>query len=121
MALATQDAEQFTVCRRQALLRSGARRISKTTAAPEGFLVPGDSALVSKYLALGKSYQVLIHLHVHALQQQVYLDLCRPDLYERERAFYEQYLPDYLDSWTIVESEGRAPFIDEVRQVLRDR
>jgi hypothetical protein len=78
-------------------------------------LVPRDSRLIEKYR--GQPELVLRHLHLLALQKQVYLKLGRGEelarIVEADGALPN---PAYRRAWQIVnEVEGSAPFVAELK------
>jgi len=70
--------------------------------------------LLRKYQAEGSA--VLFHLHVFALQQEVYAGLGRKDLFDYNREHYINAGGPYRRSMEIVELEGARGFVNELKK-----
>jgi hypothetical protein len=92
--------------------------VSKTEKAPEGYVMPSDSPLSARECEETGNLSRMSHHHLHAIQQQVYRDLGRSDLYNEIEEAYAAGNPDYHASWKKVEREGPRIYVDDLKRVL---
>ncbi len=71
------------------------------------------STLLSKYSK--EPFNVLVHLHLIALQKAVYEKMGDQDLLKNTEILYKFIGGDYLRAWDIVNDEGAEPFTKELQ------
>jgi hypothetical protein len=59
------------------------------------------------------------HLHLIALQSEVYRRISQPEMVDAARAADLPIGPDYVRAWKIVDTEGAQPFVAELRSAAR--
>ena len=72
-----------------------------------------SSAMMTKYKA--EHPNVLVHLHLMAIQRAAYLKLGEKDLLEGTNSLYAFIGGDYQQAWKIIETEGADAFLAELR------
>ena len=72
-----------------------------------------SSKMLEKYS--NEPFNVLVHLHLMAIQQEVYSKMTSTKLLEQTEVLYNFIGGDYKRAWEIVKSEGSKPFIDELQ------
>lgn len=87
-----------------------------------GILGAGDKAALRSALLRKYAQESLVtrnHLHLIALQSEVYRRLGRPEMADAARAADAPIGPDYVRAWAIVDTEGAQPFIGELQSAAR--
>lgn len=81
----------------------------------ETFEFGGASATVKKYEK--EPYNVLVHLHLMAIQKATYEETGDRDLLEAAEGLYVKIIGgDYARAWEIVKLEGTAPLLRELQK-----
>jgi hypothetical protein len=87
-----------------------------------GILGGGDKAASRSALLRKYAQEPLVtrnHLHLIALQSEVYRRIGQPEMVDAARAADVPIGPEYARAWKIVDTEGARPFIEELRPSAR--
>jgi hypothetical protein len=87
-----------------------------------GILGAGDKAASRSALLRKYAEETLVtrnHLHLIALQSEVYRRIGQPEMVDAARAADLPIGPDYVRAWKIVDTEGNQPFVAELRSAAR--
>lgn len=74
-----------------------------------------SSSLIAKYDESKEPFNVLVHLHLIALQKAVYERMGDQDLLKNTEILYKFIGGDYLRAWEIINIEGADAFVKELQ------